>query len=75
MNGAGEGTYLLSFWSMPFRTPAGRTVQVPYMSGFGGNRIVFNPNGIVAFRLTDAMDYDSLPLMRMAESIAPFVSP
>ena len=29
----------------------------------------------IAFRLTDAHDYDSLPLMRVAASIAPFVVP
>jgi len=75
MNGAGEGTYLLSFWSMPYRTVDGRTLQIPYMSGFGGNRVVFNPNGVIAFRLTDAQDYDSQPLTRVAESIAPFITP
>ncbi len=71
-NAVGEGTYLLSFWAMPYRTADGRTLQIPYMSGFGGNRIVFNPNGIICFRFTDAHDYDSTPLMRVAESIAPF---
>jgi Beta-lactamase len=52
---AGAGRYHLSFWSMPYRTAAGCFVQIPFMWGFGGNHVVLLPNGVTAFRFTDAM--------------------
>lgn len=70
-NEYGEGRYHLSFWSMPYRTARGDSFQVPYMSGFGGNRVVFNPNGIIAFRFTDALDYELEPLIKVADGIRP----
>jgi hypothetical protein len=65
----------MSFWSMPYLNADGHLFQVPYMSGFGGNRVIFNPNGIVCFRFTDAHEYDSLPLMKVADAIQPFQAP
>jgi hypothetical protein len=52
---AGAGRYHLSFWSMPYRTAAGCFVQIPFMWGYGGNHVVLLPNGVTAFRFTDAM--------------------
>jgi len=75
MNVAGEGTYWLSFWSMPYRTTDGQTLQIPYMSGLVATGSSSTQTASSPFRLTDAQDYYSLPLMRVAESIAPFVLP
>jgi hypothetical protein len=74
-NDYGEGRYHMSFWSMPFLSADGHLFQVPFMSGFGGNRVIFNPNGIVCFRFTDAHEYNALPLIKVADAILPFQSP
>jgi hypothetical protein len=73
-NDAGEGRYNLAFWSMPYRTSAGEVVLVPYMSGFGGNRIILAPNGITAFRFADAHIYGFESLVGVMDSIEPFPS-
>jgi hypothetical protein len=52
---AGAGRYHLSFWSMPYRAAAGCFLQIPFMWGYGGNHVVLLPNGVTAFRFTDAM--------------------
>ena len=65
----GEGRYWMAMWSMPYHVKGGETVQVPYMSGFGGNRVLFAPNGVVAIRFTDGSDYDAMPLMQVAEGL------
>ena len=52
---AGAGRYHLSFWSMPYRAATGCFLQIPFMWGFGGNHVVLLPNGVTAFRFTDAM--------------------
>ena len=57
-NACGEGRYHLSFWAMPYRSEQGNRFMIPYMSGFGGNRIVFNPNGTIHFRFTHAVNYE-----------------
>ncbi len=71
----GSGFYHLSFWSEPYRSSQKGKFMVPYMSGFGGNRVVFNPNGMISFRFTDSMDYDLLPLVKVADGIQPFYLP
>jgi CubicO group peptidase (beta-lactamase class C family) len=71
-NAFGEGRYHLSFWAMPYRSRRGDKVMIPYMSGFGGNRVVFNPNGIISFRVTDAVNYELDHLVRVADGIGPF---
>ena len=73
-NDHGEGAYHMTFWSMPYRNAAGDTVQIPYMSGFGGNRVIFNPNGIVAFQFADAHVYGFESMVKVAEGLAPFGS-
>ncbi len=74
-NEYGEGTYLMSLWSMPYRSADGHLFQVPYMSGFGGNRVIFNPNGITTFVFSDAHVYLFESMVKVAEGIQPFPAP
>jgi CubicO group peptidase (beta-lactamase class C family) len=71
-NEYGEATYNMSFWSSPFRTDGGGFFLIPYMSGFGGNHVALMPNGIVAFRFTDAHIYGVESMVKVAEGIRPF---
>jgi hypothetical protein len=71
-NQYGSTLYSLSFWSLPFQSSTGSFYQVPYMSGFGGNRVVLAPNGMTAFRFSDALIYDSEAMVRVAHGIVPF---
>ena len=70
---AGAGRYHLSFWSIPYRTGAGCTVQIPFMWGYGGNLVVPLPNGVTAFRFTDAAPGDPLVegLIGAGEAVRP----
>jgi hypothetical protein len=74
-NDYGEGTYLMSVWSMPYRSADGHLFQVPYMSGFGGNRVIFNPNCITTFVFSDAHIYLFESMVEVAEGIEPFPAP
>jgi hypothetical protein len=74
-NDYGEGAYHMSFWSMPYRSTAGDLFQIPYMSGFGGNRIIFNPNGIITFQFADAHIYGFESMVKVADAMEPFPSP
>jgi len=74
-NQDGQVLYNLSFWSEPYRTATGRLSQVPYMSGFGGNHVVLMPNGITAFRFSDAYIYGVGSMVRAADAIVPFPVP
>lgn len=67
----GDTTYLMSFWADAYRV-GGKYFLIPYMSGYGGNRLVLAPNGVSSFRFTDSMNYDTYPLIRAAEAIRPF---
>jgi hypothetical protein len=68
----GDQSYHMSFWGHPYRTQDGLYYQVPYMQGSGGSSVVLMPNGITAFRYTDAKVYDVEPLVRAAEIIRQF---
>jgi CubicO group peptidase (beta-lactamase class C family) len=74
-NDYGEGTYHMSFWSMPYRSAAGDLFQIPYMSGFGGNRVILNPNGIITFQFTDAHVYGFESMVGVADGMDPFLAP
>jgi hypothetical protein len=74
-NDYGEGTYHMSFWSMPYRSAAGDLYQIPYMSGFGGNRVIFNPNGIITFQFADAHIYGFESMVDVADGMDPFIAP
>ena len=71
-NDHGEGAYHMSFWSMPYPGPDGQPLQIPYMSGFGGNRVILNPNGIITFRFADAHVYGFESMVRVADGLEPF---
>jgi len=68
----GDTTYLMSFWADSYKSVDGNYFLIPYMSGYGGNRLVLAPNGVSSFRFTDSMNYDTSPLIRAAEAVQPF---
>jgi hypothetical protein len=73
-NDYGQGAYHMSFWSMPYPGPDGDPIQIPYMSGFGGNRVILNPNGIITFQFADAHVYGFESMVRVADGMKPFVA-
>ena len=73
----GETNYHMSLWLHPFKAQSGKLVRIPAMSGAGGNYLIFNPNGITAFRFADGRynspgTWDSTGLRIVADSIRPF---
>ena len=74
-NDYGEGAYHMSFWSMPYQSSSGDLFQIPYMSGFGGNRVIFNPNGIITFQFSDAHIYGFESMVEVADEMQPFAAP
>jgi CubicO group peptidase (beta-lactamase class C family) len=70
-NDVGENRYLLSFWSWPMREANGCRVEIPTMSGFGGNIVSLLPNGVSVFRFADAHYYEPAPLVDVARQLAP----
>jgi len=71
-NRFGEGRYLLSFWSVPYRTDTDCFFQIPYMAGFGGNVVALLPNGVSVFRLADGATFDLETMIRAGEAVRPF---
>lgn len=67
--------YHYSFWSEPYRTNDGCLVQLPYMSGYGGNMLVIGPNGVSGFRFSDTHNYDVLSIIRDMERVRGFDCP
>ncbi len=74
-NDYGEGAYHMSFWSMPYRSAAGGLHQIPYMTGFGGNRVILNPNGIITFQFADAHIYGFESMVKVADGMDAFFAP
>jgi len=70
-NNVGTNRYLLSFWSWPIEEASGCKVQIPVMSGFGGNIIAILPNGVSAIRFADAYSYEPGPLIDVARQFGP----
>ncbi len=73
----GETYYHMSLWLHPFKAQSGKLVRIPAMSGAGGNYLIFNPNGITAFRFADGRynspgTWDSTGLREVADYIRPF---
>ena len=68
----GSQSYHMSFWGHAYRSTAGQYYQIPYMTGYGGNTVVLSPNGVSAFRFTDAKMFDPEPLIEATEAIRPF---
>ncbi len=68
----GEGRYHLSFWGAPYRSQAGRSYVIPYMSGYGGNHVALMPNGMTVFRLSDGFVYGVDNMVRVADRLRAF---
>jgi hypothetical protein len=71
-NRFGEGRYLLSFWSVPYRTDTDCFFQIPYMAGFGGNVVALLPSGVSVFRFADGETWDLETMIRAGEAVRPF---
>lgn len=65
------GRYQMSFWGVPFESNEGCFMQVPSMNGYGGNLVTILPNGIIAVRLTDSLNYDTRSMVAVTGSLAP----
>jgi hypothetical protein len=74
-NSNGTSRYLLSFWSSPEVETSGCRVEVPVMSGFGGNSVALLPNGVTAFRFADAHNYDLGPLISVGRQLGALCPP
>lgn len=70
-NEVGANRYLLSFWSWPMSESGGCRVEIPTMSGFGGNIVSLLPNGVSVFRFADAHYYEPAPLVGVARQLGP----
>jgi CubicO group peptidase (beta-lactamase class C family) len=58
--------YLHSMWTV--RTNTGNcTIDVPLMSGYGGNHVMMLPSGLSVIRLMDANDYEVSQTVRAVE--------
>ena len=50
-NEFGQGSYDFAFWYLPYGGAAECQLRLPFMSGAGGNFVVFMPNGMTGIRL------------------------
>jgi hypothetical protein len=63
---AAHERYLHSVWTV--RTDTGRcTIEVPLMSGAGGNHVLMLPSGLSLVRFMDADDFEVRDTARAAE--------
>ncbi|WP_196137816.1 serine hydrolase domain-containing protein [Aliikangiella sp. G2MR2-5] len=67
-NEYGESRYLYSFWTSPYSDNNGCNLQLPYMSGFGGNIVVVLPNNVSLFRFADADSYSPFNMIQASVS-------
>lgn len=67
-NQFGSSRYLHGFWTSPFASGSDCSVQVPYMSGFGGNIFAIGNNGLSMFRFADANSYSPANMILMAHN-------
>ena len=65
-NEFGESRYLHGFWTSPFTANSSCSLQVPYMSGYGGNIFTIFPNGTSAFRFADAERYSPYDMVSVS---------
>ncbi len=65
----GDIGYHMSFWCVPIKTKDGRYFQIPFMSGFGGNRIILSPNGVSSFIFTGAGEKKFLSFVQATAAI------
>ena len=68
---AGGGRrYMHAMWLLQVEAGPCR-LDVPMMSGLGGNLVLFLPNGLIAIRFADADNYEPSPMVRAAELVRP----
>ncbi|NQZ79517.1 MAG: hypothetical protein HRT52_00735 [Colwellia sp.] len=70
-NQDGKGRYLLSFFSVPYLGESGCLIQVPLLSGSGGNLVTILPNGVISLRFADAKNYDARAMIDISGALAP----
>jgi len=70
-NQYGQSRYLHGFWTSPFGDNNGCSIQVPYMSGYGGNIFAIFPNGTSAFRFADAQSYSPYDIVNISNRESP----
>ena len=68
----GDLSYHMSSWFQPYHAKSGCLIEIPYMSGYGGNRVVLLPNGVTAFRFQDGFSYDIESMVLAGEAASPF---
>ena len=49
----GRPSYHMSFWHEPYRAAGDCVVDLAWMSGWGGHRVVLYPNGLVGIRIAN----------------------
>ncbi|WP_444994053.1 serine hydrolase [Aliikangiella sp. IMCC44359] len=70
-NADGQGRYLMSFFSVPYKAKQGCTIHVPLLSGAGGNLVTILPNGVIALRFADAQNYDARSMIEVSGQLSP----
>jgi CubicO group peptidase (beta-lactamase class C family) len=68
-NRYGDRGYHMSFWYEPIKTEDGRYFQIPFMEGYGGNRIILAPNGVSSFIFTGAGEKKFLSFVQATAAI------
>ena len=70
---APDRRYHMSFWLWSYRDfDTACTIQIPYAQGFGGQLLVFLPNGMTAFRFADNQKRPIESMARVANRLKPF---
>lgn len=70
-NEFGKGRYLLSFFGLPYQGETGCQMQVPTMSGAGGNYVTILPNGIIAVRFADENNHERRVMVDITSQLSP----
>jgi CubicO group peptidase (beta-lactamase class C family) len=70
------GTYHMAVWHTGFETASGCRIELSYMSGWGGHKVLMLPNGLTAIRIAhadagDAASGDPTGMARVADRIRP----
>lgn len=66
----GPPVYNYGFWAIEYNVRNCR-VMVPYASGYGGIRYIFNPNGVVYFYVSDSGQFIQEPEILEVDKMAP----
>lgn len=76
LSSAGDPLYYHhSFWSYAHRLADGCVLDIPYMSGFGGNLVVMYPNGLSGFRFADNDNFQVQGIAQALQALRPHNCP